>query len=376
MAAFEFEARLRAELRQAAERERRRGALARLMAAARGLVPTIGQSVIPVAAAAAAVVITAVAAVALITRAEQRPVAAPKVVAQLTLGESLGSPVAAYGSVWVSDGRDALLRIDPGSRAVTARVPVSGDASVAAGTGALWALQGGPPGKKSLHELSAGSQQRGPLMRIDPSTNRVTASIALRTPQGQRVTGIRVLADRSDVWVTTPDGALRIDPETNRVTRAISSPQFEGADFTLSPDGLWARTAERRLLLFDRTTGAILRRVRLAVRQTGDAPLLARLGEDLAASVPGGLARVDPHTGRTLWRRLLAQRISGWTQLGGLIWARSSGGNRDRLSALDPDTGRVMTSTELDDFGGSGVAATHDELWLTTVAGTAVILRP
>ena len=65
-----------------------------------------------------------------------------------------------------------------------------------------------------------------------------------------------------------------------------------------------------------------------------------------------------------------------------MIWlaavgfADASGGNRDRLSALDPDTGRVMTSTELDDFGGSGVAAIHDELWLTTVAGTAVILGP
>jgi hypothetical protein len=376
MAAFEFEARLRAELRQAAERERRRGALARFMAAARALVPTIGQSVIPVAAAATAVVITAVAAIALISRAEQRPVSAPKVVAQLTLGESLGSPVAAYGSVWVSDASgERLLRIDPDSRAVIARLPVHGEASVAAGAGALWVLQTGPPGRP-LHGRPAGAQHRGPLLRVDPSSNRVTASIELRTPQGRGVTGIRVLADPGDVWVTTPEGALRIDPETNRVTNAISSSQFEGADFTLAPDGLWARTANRRLLLFDRSTGAMLRRVRLAVRYTGDAPLLATLGKDLVLSVPGGLLRVDPHTGRTLWRRVLGQRLSGWTQLGGLIWARSSGGNRDRLSALDPDTGQVTTTTELDDFGGSGVAAIDDELWLTTVGGTAVILSP
>ena len=377
MAAFEFEARLRAELREAAERERRRNGFARFMAAARSLAPTLGQSVLPVAIGTATVVFIAVAAISLISRSEHRRVAAPEVVAHLTVGESLGSPAAAYGSVWVSDpSRDELLRIDPDSRAVTARLPVIGDASVAAGAGALWALQEGPPGRP-LHKAPAGYQHRGPLLRIDPSTNRVTARIALRTPEGRRVNGIRVLADHDAVWVSTPEGALQIDPQTNRVTKAISSPtQFLGSDFTLTPDGLWARTADRRLLLFDRSTGAKLRTVPLALRQTGDAPLLETLGDGLAASVPGGLARVDPQTGRILWQRLLDQRISGWTELGGLIWARSSGGKRDRLSALDPTTGRILTSIALDDYGGSGVAAIDNQLWLTTAGGRVEIVRP
>jgi hypothetical protein len=377
MTTFEFEARLRAELREAAERERRRNAVARFMAAARALAPTLGQSVLPVAIGTAMVVLIAVAAIALISRSEHRPVAAPKVVAHLTVGESLGSPVAAYGSVWVSDpSRGELLRIDPDSRAVTARLPALGDVSVAAGAGALWALQEGPP-RTPVHPQPAGVQHRGPLLRIDPSTNRVTARIALRTPQGRPITGIRVLTDGDAVWVSTPDGALHIDPQTNEVTQAISSPtQFVGSDFALTPDGLWARTANRRLLRFDPNTGAKLGTVRLALRQTGDAPLLETLGNGLAASVPGGLARVDPHTGRILWQRLLDQRLSGWTELDGLIWARSSGGKRERLSALDPGTGRIMTSVELDDFGGSGVAAIDNQLWLTTVGGSAEIVRP
>ena len=138
----------------------------------------------------------------------------------------------------------------------------------------------------------------------------------------------------------------------------------------------WARTANRRLLRFDPSAGAKLGTVRLAPAPTGDAPLLETLGDGLAASVPGGLARVDPHTGRILWQRLLDQRLSGWTELDGLIWARSSGGKRERLSALDPDTGRIMTSVELDDFGGSGVAAIDNQLWLTTVGGNVEIVRP
>ena len=376
MTTFEFEARLRAELREAAERERRRTAFARFTAAARALAPTIGQSVLPVAIGTATVVFIAVAAIALISRTEHRPVAAPKVVAHLTVGESLGSPVAAYGSLWVSDpSRGELLRIDPDSRAVTARLPALGDVSVGAGAGALWALQEGPPGKP-IHPQPAGVQHRGPLLRIDPSTNRVTARIALRTPQGRPVTGIKVLTDGDAVWVSTPEGALQIDPQTNQVTQAISSPtQFVGSDFALTPDGLWARTADRRLLRFDPSTGAKLGTVRLGLRQTGDAPLLEPLGDGLAASVPGGLARVDPHTGRILWQRLLDQRIS-WTELGGLIWARSSGGKRERLSALDPNTGRILTSVELDDSGGSGVAAIDNQLWLTTVGGSVEIVRP
>jgi hypothetical protein len=377
MAAFEFEARLRAELRQAAERERRRGALARLTSAVRALAPTVSQSALPVAVTAAAVVLTAIAAIALISRSEQRHLAAPKVVANLKVAELLGSPVTAYGSVWVSDtGHDRLLRIDPGSRAVTARLPVQGDASVAAGAGALWVLQEGsaPP---RIHPQPAGYPHAGPLLRIDPSTNRVTARIPLRTPRGRRVVGIRVLADSDAVWVSTTEGAVGIDPQTNRVTRAISSQaRFVGSDFTLSPEGLWARTADRRLLLFDPRTGARLRSVPLALRQTGDAPLLEALGEDLVASVPGGLARVDPDTGRILWQRLLGQRLSGWTETGGLIWARSSGGTRDRLSAVAPSTGRIVTSIELDDFGGSGVLAIGDQLWLPTVGGTVAIVRP
>ena len=379
MAAFEFEARLRAELRQAAERERRRGALARFTSAVRALAPTIGQSALAVAVTAAAVVLTAIAAIALISRSEQRHLAAPKVVANVTLGESLGSPVAAYGSVWITDpSRHVLLRIDPDSRAVTARVPVRGDASVAAGAGALWALQEGRPAEP-LHQgpEAAGYPYRGPLLRIDPGTNRVTARIALRTPRGHPLTGFRVLADGDDVWVSTPKRALRIDPQSNTVTKAIFSPfRFVGSDLTLSPDGLWARTADRRLLLFDPSNGALLRSVRLDLRQMGDPPQLADMGRDLGAAVPGGLARVDRHTGRILWQRGLGRRLSGWTELGGLIWARSSGGTRDRLSAVDPSTGLIVTSIQLDDFGGSGVIAIDDELWLPTVGGTVAIVRP
>jgi hypothetical protein len=103
---------------------------------------------------------------------------------------------------------------------------------------------------------------------------------------------------------------------------------------------------------------------------------LGAAGDALVTAVSGGLARIDPYSGRVLWSRRLGQDLDTYaTEAGGLIWARSSGRLHDRLQALDPDTGRVLTSLELHDFGGAGIAAIDNELWLSTVGGKVVILR-
>ena len=368
MAGFEFEARLRLELREAAEREQRRGLVARFVAAGRSLLPAIGHSALPAAAVTATVAAAiAMATFFLVSGTEQRPVAPPEVVAELTVADTLGSTVAAYGSVWMNDTtRDELLRVEPHSRRVAGRMPVNGELSLGAGARALWALQEGSP--------RGGFELHGPLLRIDPNTNRVTARIALRTPEGQPFAGFEVLADRDDVWVGGAGGALRVDPKTNRVTQAVAAPdELISSDFALASSGLWAITEDGRLLRFDTRTGTVISDVRLAVSDALD--LSGGPGDALLATLPEALARIDPDTGRVLWRTRLGQRVNTWTAAGGLIWARSTGQVHDRLTAFDPDTGRVITSLELDDFGGTGIAAIDDELWLSTVGGNVVILR-
>jgi streptogramin lyase len=367
MAGFEFEERLRLELRQAAEREQRRGLLTRFAAAARALLPGIGHSVVPAAAAAAALAaVIGVAAIFVLSGTEQRPVAPPQVVAEFTVADSLGQTVAADGSVWMNDTtRAELLRVDADSRRVTARLPVSGEVTMTSGAGSLWALQKGAPGGAGFH---------GPLLRIDPGTGEVTARIPLRTPAGQPFLGDEVLSARDAVWVGG-EGMLRIDPRTGRVTRAFALPgDYVSADFALWRGGLWALRADGRLLQFDSHTGAKLSEVRLALPQASRP--LETAGDALVTTVPGGIARIDPYSGRVLWSRRLGQSLDTYrTEAGGLIWARSSGRVRDRLHALDPDTGRVLASLELHDFSGAGIAAVDDELWLSTVGGGVVVLR-
>jgi PQQ-like domain len=371
MAGFEFEARLRSSLSEAAEREQRRGRLARFGAAGRSLLPAIGHSALPAAAVAAAVIAAiAVAAIFMLSGPEQRPVAPPQVVAEFSVADSLGESVAAYGSVWMNDtSRAELLRIDPDSRRVTARLPVRGEVTMTSGAGSLWALQ------ENQQSSRGGFEFEGPLLRIDPSTDELTARISLRTPAGQPFAGDQVLSAPDAVWVGGLDGAIRIDPRTNRVTEAIALPADSvSSDFALWRGGLWALTADGRLLSFDTRTGAKLTEVQVALPKA--ARTLQTAGDALVTTVSGGLARLDPNSGRVLWSRRLGQALhTSWTEAGGLIWARSSGRLHDRLHALDPNTGGVLTSLELDDFGPAGMAAIDDELWLSTVSGKVDVLR-
>ena len=91
----------------------------------------------------------------------------PRLVARHPLVSAGGSMASAFGSVWVADiASERLLRLDPRTRAVEARIPLGGEAWVDAAAGAVWALAGDR------------------LLRIDPSSNRVVKSIpiARRTP--------------------------------------------------------------------------------------------------------------------------------------------------------------------------------------------------
>jgi DNA-binding beta-propeller fold protein YncE len=110
------------------------------------------------------------------------------------------------GSLWVAGSR-FIARIDPQSGAVLARIPVPssgvGSCQLASGAGSIWAAYTGTPN----------------VLRIDPTTNRVTAEIEHgRLPDGGGV----AFADER-VWVSRDSTKPRsyvsaIDPRTNRLT--------------------------------------------------------------------------------------------------------------------------------------------------------------
>ena len=105
------------------------------------------------------------------------------------------------------------LRIDPATPPRRARIPVSGEARVAAGAGAVWALAG--------DLLYAGDQGPVRLLRIDPATNRVVARIPMSGPAGKRFGPLDLQVDGDAVWVVGAAGALRVDPRRNVPDRFV-----------------------------------------------------------------------------------------------------------------------------------------------------------
>jgi hypothetical protein len=111
------------------------------------------------------------------------------------------------GSVWVT-GPGAVTRIDSMTDAITARIAVPGIGDygrIAIGDGSVWV---------TAPDLR-GDGSRGNLVRIDPSTNEIGATIHVGGP----ISGLGI--GGGWVWVTRPEAGpgtlFRIDPETDRV---------------------------------------------------------------------------------------------------------------------------------------------------------------
>jgi hypothetical protein len=116
----------------------------------------------------------------------------------------------------------SLIRIDPSVRKVMARIPVGYvPQAVAADDHAIWVTNG----SGCMEIVSCGDASYPPtfrfpyqnsVMRIDPRTNKVVASIRVTEPQD-------VAIGFGSVWVTTGNGTqlIRIDPASNRVIATV-----------------------------------------------------------------------------------------------------------------------------------------------------------
>ena len=118
---------------------------------------------------------------------------------------------AGTDSVWASDfDADVVRRYDTAGRlAATVHVPAgTGPEGIAVTSGAVWVA----------------GHERGSLLRIDPLTNRVVATVSL-VPAGQG--GPQFVAyGLHSVWVGVPSDnqLVRVDPVTDRVTARITLP--------------------------------------------------------------------------------------------------------------------------------------------------------
>jgi hypothetical protein len=364
----DFVTQLRLQLREAALREERRRAVGRRIVHARRGLP--GPA--PVASAVAvALLALAVALGAFALRGEPEPTA-PKVIGTFSVASGLSPLEPGFGAVWTADPiRGEILRIDPASRRVAARIPVAGEARVAAGAGAVWAIAG--------EQLFSGV--RGPvrLLRIDPTTNRVVARIPMRTAAGDDFGPVDLQIDRGVVWVVGVAGALRVDPTRNAADRFVDLTDETGAETrgaVTAGDSVWALTVDGRLRQFDAATN----------RAVGEVHVRAQADSYLGWGPPGTLtligtdqiARLERASGHRLWATTLSGEIRYWTADDEFLWvghvSRAPGG-RDRLSRLDAESGRRSGHVDLPEPGVAGIAKVGRDIWVSTPGGKIVVVR-
>lgn len=161
--------------------------------------------------------------------------------------------VAAEGSVWVTDVElrgTRLLRIDADTGSTIASIPVDGEAR-AAGAGAVWAIA-------AVHRGRAGS-----ILKIDPGTNRVVATIDL--PDHLVPTGVAI--DGNTVWALgsrritheNPVGTsklVQIDAQKDQVVAVIAVDA--SADLLAAGGGsVWLEAPDSTVIRVDGTTGSV-----------------------------------------------------------------------------------------------------------------------
>lgn len=138
------------------------------------------------------------------------------------------------GSVWVGSGNE-VVRVDPATNAVTARIPMSGNASVRAfGAGTVWV------------DLDT------KIARVDPATNAIASRIALPETFGREPHFVAVDGDRA--WITgssADKSALwRVDVSTNSVTGVVrlDFPAGSIGGVAVGAGAVWASLGDRAIV--------------------------------------------------------------------------------------------------------------------------------
>jgi hypothetical protein len=170
------------------------------------------------------------------------------------------------GSVWflscdrcsddeVTSGRAGgrLLRVDPTTRQVLATIAIRDPGEMAIGEGAVWIANFGT----------------GVVTRVDVETNRIVATIPLTLPFGvapgdDAFLPLHVAVGEGAVWVDTARGTVaRIDPRTNEVlTKVVAS---KGGDIlggmAIGEGAAWVAEGVEGVIRIDPRDGAVIAKV-------------------------------------------------------------------------------------------------------------------
>jgi YVTN family beta-propeller protein len=250
-----------------------------------------------------------------------------------------------FGSVWVSVYKeDVVLRIDPDSHQVLARIPTDfAPCGIAVGGGSVWV------------ENYGGAS----VTRIDPSSNAAEQIDVGSAPFDVTfAAGAAWTTDHGDNTVT------RIDAGTGKT----STIKVGGDPVGIAPGGgaIWVTNqADGTLSRIDPET------LKVQTRKVGTQPSwTAWGGGSLWVAELNGMVRIDPVTGRSADRVALPGQPNDGDIVDGTVWVADQDGRLDVLSA---GTGKRLGRWPTGLTNPFVLAAYDDLLWMVDFAGTRVL---
>ena len=252
--------------------------------------------------------------------------------AQIPVPGGLVDIAVGAGGVWIT-GFGTVTRVNPSTNRVAAEiaVPGTGDYSyVAVGYGGVW--------------VTASEGRPGALVRIDPRTNRIEATIEIGGP----VSDVELF--NGFVWVTRPESGpptlFSVDPRTNRVAG-----KHDPSNFPTSPVPGSIRGFGSAWLAYD---DVVLR------MDPDSAEIQARIAVPLAADLAIGRDAV--------WVMTTSPSISPDLYI-------PIPGRPGAILLIDPRTNRIATSPVPFGVPPASMAVGEDSLWVGEYGAPAVLTR-
>jgi hypothetical protein len=375
----DFITRLEHQLSEAERRQELGGRAGRAWAAAQAWAPSRVTILGLVAAAAVLVVVAVVVGAGVLSndRTQMRVgEGGPREVARVPLGDvGVLDAAAGFGSIWVGDfHHDDVIRVDAATRQVVARIPSGRQTSgVVATDDAVWAVVNPEAGPTTL-------------LRIDPRSNQVTARVpvpAVPPDRGGTGGGPVLVGGSRALWLLGSEVGARIDPRTGRVLDTVRWPLAEGAyagSFALHDRLLWVHETSGRLLGYDPKNGT--RRAGFPSTPGAVSIAAAPGGDVVVATRDGTLTRYDAATGRTRWLARVPdsapQGDRSVAVVGDVVWVlrEDAAQGTVRLIAVDLERGRALAETTLSSTSPVVLLSVAGELWFTNQSSEAVVVKP
>lgn len=284
-----------------------------------------------------------------------------EVQARVPVGATPSAVAVGEGRVWVLNADDQTIsRVDPRSGASDTFAIGATPTDLAAGAGGVWVGSGGAVPRGQSAGLVATA-----LARVDPDSRAPRATIPLPAARTAVTPGVsdHIAVTARAVWAIGPDERVRrVDPRTNRVTATIAGVRARaiaaggGSVWTLAGDGAVNRIDARTNEVVARGTVSATSVASVAAGG-GGAWISAPADGAVWRAVPGRGDRLVMHTVRV---------PTGMTDIAygaGALWGVNP--LRGTLTQIDADGGSVVRTIPIGGFP-RGVAVGAEAVWVAT----------